>query len=193
MSSLLFQASITIFLLLPFSTAYLVDIDRDPIINGRDYYIVPLDSLGGLTYIHKKGFCPLYIAPIKKYDSPVIPVKISSPLKTLHISLDERVSLAFTGNNPCEESLVWRQTLDPLARKVYITTGGVEGDRSFSITKKDKSDIPFYELKYWPSNEEDGNVYVGLYEDDGFLGLTQYPNTTVLFQKAFNDLELSTS
>ncbi|XP_074287484.1 kunitz-type trypsin inhibitor KTI2-like [Silene latifolia] len=196
MSSLLFQASLITLLLLPFlsfSTAYLVDIDNDPIINGKSYYIVLVTSKSShLTYTQKKGMCPLYITSKQTENLPGTPVTISSPLRNLHITLNQRINLAFHGPTPCKKSLVWRQTLNPLARKVYITTGGVEGDPSFSITKMDRSLLPTYILKYWLPSDEDSSANVGLYENDGLLGLTEYP-TTVSFKKAFNVIELSTS
>ncbi|XP_074287468.1 kunitz-type trypsin inhibitor alpha chain-like [Silene latifolia] len=197
MSSFIFSTSITLVLLsiiLPLSTAYLVDIEGDPILNGRLYYIIPTTTKSGLTYTPKDKECPLYITVAKTENSPGTPVIFSSPIQSRKISLDQPLSLSFRGPPPCGSSLIWRESLDPLARKVYITTDGGEigalPNAPFSIHKTDKSLIPMYELLSTPP----GGItsYVGLYEDDGLLGITENP-TMVYFKKAFNVLGLSTS
>ncbi|XP_074287481.1 trypsin inhibitor 1B-like [Silene latifolia] len=193
-SSLLFTALITLVLLLivPSSTAFIADTDGDPIHNGREYYIVPVTSKSGLTYTQKNGGCPLYITSSSKTEnSPGTPITIFSPARLPFIFPNLHIGLSFKGPTPCGESVMWTQTLDPSSRKAYITTGG-DARMSFIITKGKKSNnLHTYELKYL-SFEDDNRNNVGLFEDDGLLGLTKNP-TAVSFKKAFNFLELSTS
>ncbi|KAK9757121.1 hypothetical protein RND81_01G141500 [Saponaria officinalis] len=197
MSSLLFLASITLVLLsiLSVSTADLVvDIDGDPIVNGRNYYIIPITtttSTSGLTYTQKQEQCPLYITKEKTENSPGIPVTISSLARTLFISTDKGVSLRFKGfSTPCLKLQRWGISIDPFGRKVYITSGS-ENTRDayrFFITQKDSSSTSTYELKYG----SEYNPSLGLYEDDGLLGLASNP-TMVSFKKADDYLELPTT
>ncbi|KAK9757122.1 hypothetical protein RND81_01G141900 [Saponaria officinalis] len=194
MSSFLFSASITLILLsiLSVSTADLVvDIDGDPLYNGRNYYIIPVTTTSGLTYTQKQEECPLYITKEKTENSPGTPVTISSLVRTLFISTDQRLSLTFKGfGTPCHKLLAWGIKIDPFGRKVYIAAGGENtlDTYHFFITKKDSSSTSTYELKYGSGD----NPSLGLYEDDGLLGLAPNP-TLVSFKKADYYLELPTT
>ncbi|XP_074287487.1 kunitz-type trypsin inhibitor alpha chain-like [Silene latifolia] len=200
-SLLLFFTSITLVLLLifPSSTAFafVVDTDGHSLQNGRKYFIIPVTSKGGLTYTQKNGGCPLYITSNKTENSPGTPVKISSPFRIPFIYPNLHISLTFNVPTPCGESVRWKRILDPSSQKAYITAGSdddesVNVDTSFIITEEDESNqLHIYELKHW--SFQDGYGYnVGLFKDDGLLGLTNNP-TAVSFKKAFNFLELSTS
>ncbi|KAK9757116.1 hypothetical protein RND81_01G141000 [Saponaria officinalis] len=197
MTSFLISASITLVILLSIlshSTADLVDIDGDPILNGGHYYIIPITtttSTSGLTYTEKEDQCPLYITKETTENSPGTPVKISSEARTLHISLDEPVSLTFQAFASCLNLLAWDITFDPLGRKVYITAGGDQSSMDkypFSIIKKDNSLASTYELKYGTGTN------VVLYEDDGLLGLIFTANSTMVsFKKTEYFLEFPTT
>ncbi|XP_074287497.1 kunitz trypsin inhibitor 5-like [Silene latifolia] len=198
MSSFLFLASITLVLLsiLPPSTAIIVlpvDIDGDFILNGGEYYIIPITTTSGFTYTQKHKECPLYITPEKTENSPGTPVKINVAISATIVDLNIPIVLTFKGPTPCNESLIWRQTLDP-TRKFYFTTGGVSTlpiPEPFFITKRDKSLKPMYELQFSPTPWGEERFNVGIHKD-GLLGITEHP-TTVYFKKAFNVLELPTS
>ncbi|XP_074288046.1 chymotrypsin inhibitor 3-like [Silene latifolia] len=198
MSSFLFLASITLVLLsiLPVSSAdRALDSDGDPIINGREYYIIPISGTSGLTYTQKHFQCPLYITKEKTENSPGTPVKISVTIniRTV-IYLDEPIGLAFKSPTPCDDSPEWKQTWVTWDQNVYITTGGVRtvpDSLPFFITETDMSSDFIYALKFSVSDSKEVRFNVGLHEN-GLLGLTEYP-ILVKFKKAFNVLELSTS
>ncbi|XP_074287477.1 trypsin inhibitor 2-like [Silene latifolia] len=199
-SFILSSASITLVLLsiLSFTTAFdLVDIDGHPIKNGGEYYIIPTSGGGGLTYTH--DICPHLIIQEKDGDSPGTPIRVFSPVLAGNITLDQQISLSFKGPTECGKSLVWTHTKEKvtnmlLAKRLYITAGKdpMPVHIPFSITKTDKSLLPIYELKYSISVDEP-SFNVGLYEDDGLLGITDSP-TRVSFKKAIKvHLELPTS
>ncbi|XP_074287495.1 trypsin inhibitor 1B-like [Silene latifolia] len=195
-SFIIFTASITLVLIsiLPLSTAYPVDIDGDFIINEAEYYIIPINTTSGLTYTQKREVCPLYITPEKTENSPGTPVQISIPVISIVIALDIPIVLNFKGPTPCNDSLIWRQTLDPGSGKLYFTTGGVSTlpiPQPFFVTKTDKSLKRMYELKFSPTPWAEEIFNVGIHED-GLLGITEYP-TTVYFKKAFDVPGVSTS
>ncbi|XP_074287476.1 trypsin inhibitor DE-3-like [Silene latifolia] len=196
------SASITLIVLLSilsFTTAFdLVDTDGDPIKNGGEYYIIPKSGGGGLTYTH--DICPHLIIQEKNESSPGTPVKIYTPVLPDTIKLDQQISLSFKGPTECGESLVWTHTKKNvtnmlLAKRFYITAGKdpMPVHIPFSITKTDKSLLPIYGLKYSISVGEP-SFNVGLFEDDGLLGITTDSPTRVFFKKAFKvHLELPTS
>ncbi len=191
-------ATLLILSLLSLSTAFVVDTDGDPLRNGGEYYITVRTSGASLTYTQKNDVCPLFITPTEVESLRGTPVRISTPLFILYIPVGTPVTLAFvssSGTTPCEGSLEWKATLNPYFRKFFITTGGSDkpGNWPFKITKRDRSLLPTYELQYCGSStDKEVCPDVGLFEEDGLLGITENP-TTISFKKAFSVLEMSTS
>ncbi|KMS98700.1 hypothetical protein BVRB_3g069490 [Beta vulgaris subsp. vulgaris] len=157
------------------------------------YYIIPqsLGFGGGLTLKSKAGTspCPLYIGRENDETSPGIPVRISSPFMIATITPSLPINLVFKDTpSICMQPLGWQVIPDGTTGQSYVATGG--------------SSIPFNPTETFGIEQiGDNNVYkisnrgtfgearyVGFFEKDGLLGITNDIPLPVVFRKAFDVL-----
>ncbi|XP_048496414.1 kunitz-type trypsin inhibitor alpha chain-like [Beta vulgaris subsp. vulgaris] len=197
MASNFLKSTTTVLLLisaLSIATAFILDIDGDPLYNGGQYYIIP-QSLGfgaGLTLKSKADSlpCPFYIGRENDETSYGMPVTIASPFKIRNIIPSLLISIVFKGDdnpNICMQPLEWQVIADASTGKSYIATGGSGGafnpTTTFSI-EQIGININMYKIR------NAGVSDVGFFEKDGLLGLTDDIPLHVVFRKAFDVLSM---
>ncbi|KMS98968.1 hypothetical protein BVRB_3g067080 [Beta vulgaris subsp. vulgaris] len=128
--SLISLTLLLIFSALSISTAFVLDTDGEPLVNGGQYYIIPQSAgiMGrGLTLISKPDAspCPLHITRDKDETSLGIPATITSPFKVEFITDSVPINIVFKDTpNICVQSLAWQMIPDETTGQFYVATGG---------------------------------------------------------------------
>ncbi|CAO2827754.1 unnamed protein product [Amaranthus hypochondriacus] len=184
-----FLKSITALLLffcaLSIATAFVLDTDGEPLVNGGRYYIVPqsIGVGGGLTrtLVTKITPCFYHITRDKDETSPGIPVRISSPFEITVINPGLPISIAFDDRiiDFCMRSMIWRVFADKTTGQSFVVTGGSVSRPSFTIEETQEDTNYVYKIKSIVEQKD-----VGIFEKDGLLGITNEIPLPVLFKKA---------
>ncbi|XP_057249362.1 trypsin inhibitor 1B [Beta vulgaris subsp. vulgaris] len=202
MGSIFLKSTTTLLLIfstLSIATAFILDTDGEPLFNSRKYYILPqsLGFGGGLTRTTKNTDlpCPYYVTRDKDETSNGMPLIISSPFRMLQIPLSSPVYIAFEQMiTVCIQSMGWRLIPDDSTGRSYVGTGasGFDLTQRFTIEHAGSEfENNVYKIRYIGESGEGRDV--GFFKEDGLLGITDDIPLTVMFKKAFNVLEETTS
>ncbi|XP_010693990.2 trypsin inhibitor BvTI [Beta vulgaris subsp. vulgaris] len=207
MASIFLKSTITLLLIfsaLSVATAFVLDTDGEPLfnqVNNSRYYILPqtIGIGGGLTRTTKNPElpCPYYITRDNDETSSGMPLYISSPLRILFIPLSSPVHISFEEMTTIciQESMGWRVISDDSTGRLYVSTGAGRGPGRFTIEQAEsESSNNVYKIRYIGAlDSEAGAGDLGFFKEDGLLGITDDIPLTVVFKKAFDVPEETTT